>query len=82
MNIHQSIDQELRKNKKEMPEVKKKVLEEYKAAIMAKKSKKIMERFQELELERGMLDGNVKQKVELLYRRSNQMNQEVVDQNP
>lgn len=82
MNIHQSIDQELRRNKKEMPEVKKKVLDEYKAAIMAKKSKKIMEKFQELEFERGMLDGNVKQKAELIYRRKNQLNQEAADPNP
>jgi hypothetical protein len=49
LSIHQSIDMQLKNSKKERVEVKCKLLEQYKAAIMAKKSKKIMERFEEIE---------------------------------
>lgn len=56
VSLHLAIDGPTRAGRKDRPEVQNRLLEQYKAAMIAKRSKKAAERMREVELERQMME--------------------------
>jgi hypothetical protein len=56
VSLHLAIDGPSKAGKKDRPEVKNRLLEQYKAAMIAKRSKKAAERMREVELERQIME--------------------------
>jgi hypothetical protein len=54
--LHLAIDAPSRNSRKDRPEVKNRLLEQYKAAMVAKRSKRAAKRMREVELERQMME--------------------------
>lgn len=54
--LHLAIDRQTHHHRQDRPEVKNRLLEHYKAAIIAKRSLRAAERIREVELERRMLE--------------------------
>ena len=56
MDLHLTIDGQAHRERRDRPEVKNRLLEQYKASMMAKRIKRAAEKMQEVEMERRIME--------------------------